>query len=77
VAAEQMSKLEEESQQRAEERQQKLVQLQMSEKDRISFLLPKSVVVVALVEKNTTKTQLSTNWAVCSMKNTSFSQSRI
>jgi hypothetical protein len=29
------------------------------------------------VEKNTTKTQHSTNWAVYSMKNTSFSQSRI
>jgi hypothetical protein len=35
-----------------------------------------AVAVVALVEKYTTKTQLSTNWPVCSMKNTSFSQSR-
>jgi hypothetical protein len=29
-----------------------------------------AIAVVALVEKNTTKTQLSTNWPVCAMKNT-------
>jgi hypothetical protein len=41
------------------------------------WLATQAVVVVALVEKNSTKTQLSANSAVCSMKNTSFSQSSV